>query len=227
MKTAGFFSERWQRLSPADRRRVPLVLGILLVAGVLLAHALLTLPARTKATQDLSRVRGRTQQVKNAPKAPPPRWTGRLPAALGREVAGLKAELERQRARLDDLAPRFAPVDDLEANRQLQEALTRLADDSGLDLELLETRGLKKEERALAPTVQRQMQLAQANPYKRPLVRLQARASYRGLMQFLGGLQGLPYTVSPVWLSLEAKTDAPAGGRPRLQWLQVTMDLTL
>lgn len=227
MKPLQALQDRWQRLSPADRRRVPLVLGIVLVAAALLAHALVTLPERTKLTQDLSRVRGRADQLKKAPKVPLPRWTGKSPTTLAREVAGLKAELERQRARLADLEPRFAPLDELEPNRQLLDALAQLAERSGLDLELLETRGLKKEDRALAPSLQRLQQLAQSNPYKRPLVRLQARASYRGLMQLLDGLQAMPYRVSPVWLSLEVKTDAPAAGRPRLQWVQLTMDLTL
>jgi hypothetical protein len=217
----------WQRLSPADRRRVPLVLAIAFLTAALLMHALVTLPAHGKAAQDLTRARGRAQQMKSAPKAAPPRWTGRSPAVLAKEVAGLQAELDRQRARSAELQPHFAPLDDLDANRRLQEALARLADDSGLDIELLETRGLNKEERSVAPTAQRLAQLAKANPYQRPLVRLQARASYRALMRFLAGLQDLPYVASPVWLSLQAQIDPPASGRARLQWLQVTMDLTL
>lgn len=218
---------RWQRLSAADRRRVPLLLGIALLAALLLLHALATLPERTKTTQDLARLRGRAQQLQSAPRVAPPRWTGKSPAALAREVAGLRAELQQQRARLAELEPRFAPLDDLQPSRRLLEALTRLAEQSGLDIELLETRGLTREDRLQAPSLQRLQQLAQANPYKRPLVRLQARASYRGLMQLLDGLQAMPYLVSPVWLSLEVKTEAPAAGRPRLQWLQLTMDLTL
>lgn len=217
----------WRALPEADRRRAPWLLAVLLVAATLLTHALVTLPALGKASQDLTRLRGRSQQSKAAPKLAPPRWTGKSPAALQREVNGLQQELERQGARLSELQPRFASLNDLEASRSLYAALTQLAQRSDLDIQVLEQKGLKREERDLPPTVARLNQLAQANPYKRPLVRLEARASYRGLMQFLDGLQGLPFQVSPVWLSVQVRTDAAAAGRPRQQWLDLAVDLSL
>jgi len=219
--------ERWRALSEADRRRVPLVLGVLLLAGTLLGHGMANLPARYKAEQDFSRMTGRALKLKEKPRVAVPRWTGRSPAALNMEVAGLKEELEHQKTALARLGPRFASLTDVAPTRELLEEITRLAEASDMELNLLEFKGLKREEKGQAPSVDRLARLAKDSPYKRPLVRLTARASYRGLMEFLDGLAELPYETAPVWLSVEVKTDAAANRRPRLQWLDVTMDLTL
>lgn len=218
---------RWSALPENERRRVPMVLGILLLASTLLLHGVVNLPARTKAEQTLSRMTGRALKAKAGPKVAVPRWTGRSPAALGIEVAGLKEELQTQKAKLALLEPRFAALSEIGPTRELVDALTRLAEASDMELTLLEQKGLKREEKGQPPSVERLAQLASQSPYKRPLVRLTARASYRGLMGFLEGLAELPHETAPVWVSVEVKTDASGGQRPRLQWLEVTMDLNL
>ncbi|MEK8026746.1 hypothetical protein [Pseudaquabacterium rugosum] len=218
---------RWQALSEADRRRIPVVIGVLALATALLCHGLLTLPARTAAEQTLSRMSGRAAQARQPVRQQTPRWTGRSPAALRIEIQGLQAELQDQRARLLDLEPRFASLNEVGPSRELVDALTRLCDGSDMDLVLLEQKGLRPEERQQAPSRERLQQLARQSPYQRPLLRLQARASYRGLMQFLDGLKDLPHASAPLWISVEVKTDAEGQARPRLQWLDVTLDLNL
>lgn len=218
---------RWQGLPEAERRRVPLVLGMLALAGALAGHAMLTMPARLKADQDHARQSQRAAAGKKAPKQAAPRWAGKSAGTLRREVQGLKDELANQRARLADLEPRFASLAQVGPSRDLFEALTGLAAGADMELDSLEQQGLKREERELPPSTARLAGLAAASPYQRPMVRLKARASYRGLMQFLDGLAGLPHTVAPVWVSIEVATDAANGGRPRLQWLNVEMDLNL
>lgn len=219
--------ERWQAMPEADRRRVPLVLGVLLLAGALLLHGMVNLQARYKAEQDLSRMTGRALKLREKPRVAVPRWTGRSPAALHIEITGLRDELARQRTELARLGPRFAPLDDVAPTRELLEEITRLAEASDMELNLLEFKGLKREEKSQAPNVERLARLAKDSPYRRPLVRMTARASYRGLMQFLDGLALLSYQTAPVWLSVEVKTDAAGNRRPRLQWLEVSMDLSL
>ncbi len=220
---------RWTALSPADRRRVPLVLTIFLAVALLMLHIFATLPAQDKARQDLSRIQGRAKQSASATKKTMtvPRLTGKSVVVLKREVEGLQAEIARQQARLADVEPRFASLADPSQTRELYDALTVLASRSDLRIGTLALKGLKKEERNQAPTMERLAQLASETPYGRPVVRLEADASFRGLMQLLQGLESLPYRSSPVWMSVEVKTDAPEGGRPRLQWLQVAMELTL
>lgn len=218
---------RWQALPDTDKRRVPLVLGILLLAATMLLHGVVNLPVRSKAEQDLSRMTGRALKLKEGPKVTPPRWTGRSPAALNIEVAGLKEELDKQKQALALMEPRFASLAEVESTRELLAEITRLAEASDMELTLLELKGLKKEEKGQAPSIERLQRLAKDSPYQRPLVRLTARASYRGLMEFLDGLAELPYESAPVWLSVEIKTDAAGNQRPRLQWLDVTMDLNL
>lgn len=224
---SGRLQARWLAMPEAERRRVPLVLGILVLASTLAAHALLTMPARLKTDQDHARQSQRAAAGKRAPKQATPRWAGKSAGALRREVQGLKDEVATQQARLADLEPRFASLAQVGPSRDLFEALTGLAASADMELETLEQKGLKREERDQPPSVARLAGLAAASPYQRPLVRLKARASYRGLMQFLDGLSGLPQVVAPVWISIEVATDAPNGGRPRLQWLNVEMDLNL
>ncbi|TCP01515.1 hypothetical protein [Rubrivivax gelatinosus] len=221
--------ERWQRLGEAERRRVPLIAAALLLAALSALHAFVAHPARLKARGDLTRLEQRARQAsQQAPVLPPGSLGARSPAALAREAAGLRGELERQRARLAALEPAFAPLDTLEPGRELVAALTALAEGADLNLTRLELQGLKREEQGQPPSAERMRQLAQAAPYQRPTMRFEAQASFRGLMQFLDGLSTLPYTVAPVWLSLEVRAaPAPAGEAPRLPWLEVKMDLTL
>jgi hypothetical protein len=217
----------WTSLPEAERQRVPLALGILGLAGVLLAHALLTMPALALAEEHHARQRLRADQARQHSVQAAPRWAGKSAATLRREIDGLKGELAAQRVLLADLEPRFASLARMEPAHDLFEALTGLAEASDMDIEVLEQLGLTQEERKTPPSAGRLAALAKANPYQRPLVRLKARASYYGLMQFLDGLAALPHMVAPVWISIEVASDAVAGGRPRLQWLNVSMDLSL
>ncbi|MBZ8141661.1 hypothetical protein CLD22_17360 [Rubrivivax gelatinosus] len=221
--------ERWQRLSEAERQRVPLIVGALALASLTALHAFVSQPARLKARGDLTRLELRSRDAaRQAPVLPPARLSGKSPAALAREAAGLRGELERQQAHLAEIEPSFAPLDTLEPGRELVAAITALAESADLNLTRLELQGLKREEQGQPPSAERMRQLALAAPYQRPTMRFEAQASFRGLMQFLDGLRTLPYTVAPVWLSLEVRA-APAGSAavPALPWLEVKMDLTL
>jgi hypothetical protein len=219
---------RWQSVPAADRRRYFLVSGMFLAGLLALFHGLVTSPALTKAQDDLSRIKGRASQLGKQVVAPPvPRLSGKSPGLLAKEVKGLEGQLNIQRARLVEFEPRFASLDDMAAQEQLRLELTALASRADLELLKLEQKGIRKEEKDLAPSPERLRALAEANPYKRPLLRFEARASYRGLMQFLDGLATLSYTVSPAWISVEVKTDAKEGQAPRQQWLEVALDLAL
>lgn len=219
---------RWRSVTAAERRRYFLVGGMLLAGLFALFHGLVTAPALVKAQDDLTRVKGRAAKQGKQEAAPPvPRLSGKSPGLLAREVKGLESQLAIQSTRLADLDPRFAPLDKLEEQQQLRLALTALANSADLEMLKLEQKGIAREERDLSPTPERMRALAEANPYKRPLLRFEARASYRGLMQFLDGLAALPFMVSPVWISVEVKTDAREGQAPRRQWLEVALDLAL
>lgn len=219
---------RWRSIPTAERRRYFLVSGMLLAGLLALFHGLVTAPALVKAQDDLTRVKGRAAKQGKQEAAPPvPRLSGKSPGLLAREVKGLESQLAIQSTRLADLDPRFASLDKLEEQQQLRLALTALANSADLEMLKLEQKGIAREERDLSPTPERMRALAEANPYKRPLLRFEARASYRGLMQFLDGLAALPFMVSPVWISVEVKTDAREGQAPRRQWLEVALDLAL
>jgi hypothetical protein len=218
----------WTTRPAAERRRYLLVGGLLLVGLLLAFHGMVTSPALVKAEGDLSRLQGRVAKQGKRVVAPPvPRLSGKSPGLLAKEIRGLESNLNLQQARLAELEPRFAPLDSLSQHQSLRLALTALASSADLEMLKLEQKGIRKDEQNLSPTPERLRALAEANPYKRLLLRFEARASYRGLMQFLDGLAALPFVVSPVWISVEVKTDAQAGQPPRRQWLEVAMDLAL
>jgi hypothetical protein len=219
---------RWRVLKPEERKRYVLALSVILLGGLALFHALVTTPTQLKAERDLIRVKGRVSLLDKQKATPPvPRLSGKSPMVLAREVQGLETRLVDQRARLTDLEPRFLGIDDLDGQQQQRLAITALAGSADMEMLTLEQKGIRKEEKHLAPTPERMRALAEANLYKRPLLHFEARASYRGLMQFLDGLSTMNHAVSPVWLSVEVKTDAREGKAPSRQWLEVAADLAL
>ena len=53
---------------------------------------------------------------------------------------------------------------------------------------------------------------------------MRARASYRGLMQFLFGLSDLPYVAAPVWSDITIGVERnPKTQVPVRQWLEITI----
>ena len=104
---------------------------------------------------------------------------------LERRVEELSARVRSQEARL-------APLDDLAAQRRLQLALAKLAQESDVEMEsfkLIDETGRGPRDEQLAPTMER-LRTALDNEFKRPLYLFSARASYRGLMQVLDGRRG-------------------------------------
>ncbi|GHT89812.1 hypothetical protein AGMMS49545_01150 [Betaproteobacteria bacterium] len=145
--------------------------------------------------------------------------------------------LNREQTRLNE---RFIPLEDLESLQALKSELTRLAEEGDMEMIALEHIYRRPEDRERAPSLELLKEAGQSNPYKRPLLCLRARASYRGLMQFLDGLQQLPRIAAPVWSNIEVKSEKPDVGRnsrnnadhsgrsgtPR-QWLEVEIRLAI
>lgn len=145
------------------------------------------------------------------------------------------AVLNQEQARLNG---RFIPLKDLESLQALKSALTRLAEEGDMEIIALEHIYRRPADRERPPTLELLKEAGQDNPYKRPLLSLRARASYRGLMQFLDGLQQLPRIAAPVWSNIEVNSDQPEKGSrsnaatpanaatPR-QWLEVEIRLAI
>ncbi|MBP6490194.1 MAG: hypothetical protein KA733_00500 [Thauera sp.] len=218
---------RWMALPAAERKRALLVGGLLvfsLFAGV---HAFVTQPALTKLGTELNRARGRAQENAKAVPAPAGRTPLRSPHALQADLDALDEALRTARSRRDRVRARFVDVADLAGHQALRLGVSSLANDSDIEVAAIETVGVRREEQRLAPTVERLLEMARANPYGRPLMRLRARASYRGLMDFLDGLAELPHVAAPVRIAIEVRTDATPDAPASRQWLEIDLELAL
>ncbi|MDR3214077.1 MAG: hypothetical protein LBT71_09230 [Azoarcus sp.] len=141
------------------------------------------------------------------------------------------AALETERARL---VGRFVPLEDLETLQALKSDLTRLAEGGDMEIAALEHIYRDPRDRDRPPTQELLKSASEANPYKRPLLRLKAKASYRGLMSFLDGLAALPRVAAPVWsdISVRAEQGEAQGGAfasPTVarQWLEVEIHFAI
>ncbi|MDR2164243.1 MAG: hypothetical protein LBO79_01120 [Zoogloeaceae bacterium] len=148
------------------------------------------------------------------------------------DLARAQEALARQEAELERLTARFMPLDDLESLQVLKSEIARLAE-SG-DMEVVAIEHVDQRDNRRPPSLEALKQASQASPYKRPLLSLRARASYRGLMQFLDGLGNLTFIAAPVWSNIQVRMDrrrrqdaqGELNATPR-QWLEVEIRLAI
>lgn len=236
MKRLKQLQEKFDALSKRERGQwsAALCLFIALVYGLLLW------PLGHKSLTDLQynesklAKRIKTSGNGNVVKAPDPNSLGleqaRQELTKAQESLGI---LDQELVRLDR---RFIPLEDLESLQALKSELTRLAEEGDMEIIALEHIYRRPEDRERPPSLELLKEASLANPYKRPLLSLRARASYRGLMQFLDGLQQLSRIAAPVWSHIEVKSDKAdkpkrgndfdSAGTPR-QWLEVELRLAI
>ncbi|MDR3086379.1 MAG: hypothetical protein LBU45_00255 [Azoarcus sp.] len=229
----------WNRFSPAERHQI-VGAACFLIA---LCYGLLIWMPGNKQLGDLTY----KEQKQNARA----RTSDKAGDALkgfsfdSLDVAATREELTRARKSLaaleterNRLLGRFVPLEDLETLQSLKSELTRLAERGDMEITALEHIYRRKEDRDRPPTLELLKDASEGNPYKRPLLRLKARASYRGLMAFLDGLSKLSKAAAPVWSDIGVKIEdagkhgSPPGGpgntfsSPK-QWLEVEIHLAI
>jgi len=229
-------SSRWKNLPPRQRH---FWAGGLCGALALLYGLLLWYPGRQALQKLQYQEEKMAVRLKTSGKS-----DGKPPAVL--DLGGLnpgqaRQELERVHNSLGQLEAeqqrlngRFIPLEDLESLQALKSELTRLAESGDMEVVALEHIYREEEDRDRPPTVELLKEAAQANPYKRPLLRLKARASYRGLMQFLDGLGSLTHIAAPVWSQIQVQSAKPnpdgnplQGSSTPKQWLEVEIRLAV
>ncbi|MDR1661051.1 MAG: hypothetical protein LBR95_01275 [Azoarcus sp.] len=154
--------------------------------------------------------------------------TQRELTAVRNSLAALETDRTRQSAR-------FTPLDDLETLQALKSELTRLAESGDMEMTALEHIYAHSDNRDLPPTAELLKSASEGNPYKRPLLRLKARASYWGLMAFLDGLSTLPRIAAPVWSDISVKIGKLNNSNESIlgiakapkQWLEVEIHLAI
>lgn len=216
---------QWQKLSPTDRNlRTAAVAG-----GLVILYAALLWPQAEKRIDKLSydlekmAVREKSAaKAEAAPLTPPPNLGGKNPREAEQELRALKSQLDETVLELRQLNARFIPLDDSLAMNALKSGLTSLAEAGDMEVMAIEHVYTRVEDKDRPPTPQLLEEAAKGNPFKRPLIVLRARASFRGLMQFLDGLNQLPYVAAPVGSDIVVEVERhPQTGAPVRQWLDV------
>ncbi|MDR0672958.1 MAG: hypothetical protein LBF93_04695 [Zoogloeaceae bacterium] len=157
------------------------------------------------------------------------RVTQRELAKVRETLAALETERER-------LLARFVPLDDLETLQAMKSGLARLAENGDMEVTALEHIYHSSGGHDRPPTPELLKSESEKSPYKRPLLRLKAKASYWGLMQFLDGLSSSLRVAAPVWSDISVKVEKArssnsqnvfgAAEAPK-QWLEVEIHLAI
>ncbi|MFH1659460.1 MAG: hypothetical protein ABIG35_09115 [Pseudomonadota bacterium] len=215
----------WEKLPTQDRN-----LRTAAVAGVLIAlYAALLWPQSNKRIDklvyDLEKMAVRQKNAAKAeakPLVPPPSLGGKSTREAELELQALRAQLDDVTLELRGLNARFVPLDDSLAMNALKSGLTNLAEAGDMEVMAIEHVYTRSEDKDKPPTPQMLQEAARGNPFKRPLIVLRARASFRGLMQFLDGLNQLPYVAAPVGSDIQVEVERdPKTNVPIRQWLDV------
>ena len=172
---------------------------------------------------------------KNAAKAtataqvvPAPNLGGKNMTDGRKELDELHQQLERIQGEIRSQRNAFLPLDDSLAMNALKSGLTGLAEAGDMEVIGLEHAYLRPEDKDKPPTSQMLQEAGENNPYKRPLLVMRAKASFRGLMQFLDGLSALPYVAAPVTseISVHIERD-PTTNQAIRQWLDVKIKFAI
>lgn len=224
--------QAWEQRSGKERNLIVVGLGLALV--VVYAVALYPLATRRadKLAYDLEKMAVRNKNADKAaaaPFVPPPNLAGVNPAQAERELQELQRQMEDTANELRTLRGQFVPLDDSLAINALKSGLTALAEAGDMEVTAIEhVIPRRAEDKDAPPTLQLLQEAAQANPFKRPMVVMRARASFRGLMQFLDGLHQLPYVAAPVASSVAVAVERPTQTKaPVRQWLEVRIQFAI
>lgn len=221
----------WLKLPAKEKNTYTVV-----AAGILIAlyFALIWPQAHTRLSKleyDMEKIAVREKQAARAPAtpaAPPPNLGGKNMTDGRKELDELHQQLERIQVDIRSQRNAFLPIDDSLAMNALKSGLTGLAEAGDMEVIGLEHVYLRPEDKDMPPTPQMLQEAAERNPYKRPLLVMRAKASFRGLMQFLDGLAALPYVAAPVTseISVQIERD-PATNQTIRQWLDVKIKFAI
>lgn len=221
----------WKQWSAkkASEKNLHVLIATLVLAAIYFALVFpISYQAINKVNYNLEKARARDKnagkQVPAAPTSTPAAFGGKNQKDAARELEELRQKLEEHRSAVAALKNTFVPLDDSLAMNTLKTGLTSLAEAGDMEVLAVEHVFTRKEDKDRPPTPQLIQEAARSNPFQRPLLVMRARASYRGLMQFLLGLSDLPYVAAPVWSDISIGSDInPKTQLPTRQWLNVTI----
>lgn len=185
----------------------------------------------SKLAYDMEKQAVRERLAAKQPAAQPtpaPSLGGKNQSEARRELGDLHQQLAQIGNEVSRLKGAFVPLDDSLAMNAMKSGLTGLAEAGDMEVIALEHVYLRAEDKDVPPTPRLLKEAAENNPFKRPLIVMRAKASFRGLMQFLDGLAALPYVAAPVAseISVQIERD-PKTDQPIRQWLDVKIKFAI
>ncbi len=226
---------RWQRAwqKRPDKERNLIVAGSGL--GLIILYAVLLFPLADrrieKMAYDLEKIAIRSKataksEAKSA--APPAALLGKSQSQAEQELKDLRSQIESLSGEMQQVRAQFIPLDDSLAMNALKSGLTSLAEAGDMEVMAIEHVVTRSEDKDRAPTPAMIKEAAEANPFKRPLIVMRARASFRGLMQFLDGLNQLPHVAAPIASDIKVVVERnPQTNAPVRQWLDVKIKFAI
>ena len=223
----GALWKTWTAKKPGEKNLHVAIAAVVLAALYLAAVFPLTHKEIDRIAYNTEKARAREKSAgkqKSAPPPPPHAFGGKNLRDAEKERDALRRKLDETRAAVAALKNAFVPLDDTLAMNALKTGLTALAEAGDMEVLGIEHLYARPEDTDRAPTPQLIQEAARSNPFQRPLLVMRARASYRGLMQFLFGLSELPYVAAPVWSDISVGIERnPQTKMPVRQWLDVTI----
>lgn len=217
----------WEKLPATDRnlRTSAVALALIVLYAVLLRP--LTdnrIGALEYEMQKQAKRQKGSAKAESKPFVAPASLGGKSQREAETELTALKEQFEAVDRDLRRLNASFIPLDDSLAMNALKSGLTSLAEAGDMEVTAIEHIYARREDKDRAPTPQMLQEAAKGNPFQRPLIVLRARASFRGLMQFLDGLTQLPYVAAPVGCDIRIEIERnPETQAPIRQWLDVSI----
>lgn len=215
----------WDKRSSKERNLFVAAAGFALIVIYGVAFFPLSAKKIDKLSYDLEKIAIRNKSAAKAdaaPLVPPPALMGKSQIEAERELREIQRQVEVISAELRTLKAQFVPFDDSLSMNALKSGLTSLAEAGDMEVTAIQHVVLRKEDADKPPTPEILKEAAQSNPFKRPLIEMRARASFRGLMQFLDGLSQLPFVAAPVASSISVVVERnPQTNAPIRQWLEV------
>jgi type II secretory pathway component PulM len=215
----------WEKLPATDRNLR--TVGVALVLITLYAALIRPLTdnrigALEYEMQKQAKRQKSSAKAETKPFVPPSSLGGKSPREAETELKALKEQFDVVDLDLRHLNASFVPLDDSLAMNALKSGLTSLAEAGDMEVTAIEHIFARREDKERVPTPKMLQEAASQNPFKRPLILLRARASFRGLMQFLDGLSQLPYVAAPVGCDISIEVERnPETKAPIRQWLDV------
>lgn len=198
---------KWRKLSPGDRLRWQIVIGLLVLAGFGMAHALVR--KQGMETKDkLSRINNRISTQASID----PGVLNANPSSVKRQLEEVEKKLSSIKAEFNELDTGFVPADSSDLRQQLLVEISTLARRTGVELQTVARKGLEGKSGPDLLNSNRHAQAADMDSgpaavdtaLGRPLLLVTAVGQYDRLLAFLHGLKELSFYVSPMQIRLRS-----------------------